>query len=240
MINIKPFENSIICKTDQIEKMFDIISSQYNFINLIISLGNDIKWRKKISDIIFNYKPKNLLDLATGTGNLPIILANKIKNINILGIDISKNMIKIGKKKINFFYKNIKLIKADCQKIFFLKKNKFDIVTIVFGIRNFENINNVLKEIYRVLKKKGVLIILEFSISNNNFKYIYNIYSKYILLNIINFFTKNFFAYKYLLKSINKFSQYVNIEILLKNFNFKNINILKLTYGIVSIYIANK
>ncbi|ADM90031.1 ubiquinone/menaquinone biosynthesis methyltransferase [Candidatus Karelsulcia muelleri CARI] len=240
MINIKPFENSRICKTDQIEKMFDIISYKYNFINLIISLGNDIKWRKKISDIIFNYKPKNLLDLATGTGNLPIILANKIKNINILGIDISKNMIKIGKKKIKIFYKNIKLIKADCQKIFFLKKNKFDLVTIVFGIRNFENINNVLKEIYRVLKKKGVLIILEFSISNNNFKYIYNIYSKYILLNIINFLTKNFFAYKYLLKSIKKFSQYVNIEILLKNFNFKNINILKLTYGIVSIYIANK
>ncbi|ADE35491.1 ubiquinone/menaquinone biosynthesis methyltransferase [Candidatus Karelsulcia muelleri DMIN] len=242
MIYIKPFKNSSTSKTDQIEKMFDIISYKYDLINKFISLGNDIKWRKKFSDIIVNYNPKNVLDLATGTGIIPIIIANK-KNISILGLDISKYMINICYKKITnkILYRNIKFLKADCQKIFFLKKNKFDIVTIVFGIRNIENINNLLKEVYRVLNSNGIIMILEFSNPNKDFfNKIYKFYSKYILLNIVKVFTKNLYAYKYLLKSIDFFTKNVSIKNLLKKFNFKNFKLLKLNHGIVSIYIANK
>ncbi|RIU85665.1 ubiquinone/menaquinone biosynthesis methyltransferase [Candidatus Karelsulcia muelleri] len=244
MIYIKPLKNSSTSKTDQIEKMFDIISSKYDLINQFISLGYDIKWRKKFSDIIVNYNPKNVLDLATGTGIIPIIIANK-KKISILGLDISKSMINICYNKIKnkIIYRNLKFIKADCQKIFFLKKNQFDIVTIVFGIRNIENINNLLKEVYRVLKYNGILMILEFSNPNKDIKFfnkIYKFYSKYILLNIVKVFTKNLYAYKYLLKSIDFFTKNVSIKNILKKFKFKNFKLLKLNNGIVSIYIANK
>lgn len=112
MIKIKPFKKAKFNKTIQIKKMFDKINN------------------------IENGDPKLVLDLATGTGNIPILLVNKLKKLNLLGIDISQKMISIGKNKLKN-YKNVKLIQADCQKLFFIKKNQFDIVTIVFGIRNF-------------------------------------------------------------------------------------------------------
>ncbi|YCJ92167.1 MAG: ubiquinone/menaquinone biosynthesis methyltransferase [Candidatus Karelsulcia muelleri] len=241
MIKIKPFKKAKFNKTIQIKKMFDIIYHNYDKINNIISFGYDRKWRKKLSEIIINYNPKLVLDLATGTGNIPILLVNKLKKLNLLGIDISNKMISIGKNKLKN-YKNVKLIKADCQKLFFIKKNQFDIVTIVFGIRNFENINNVFKEIYRVLSLNGYLIILEFSKSNNsfNFNYIYKFYSKKIIPLIIKSFYKNLFAYNYLIKSIDFFYKNVNLKKKLKQFNFKLIKTIQLTFGIVSIYIAKK
>ncbi|XZQ53500.1 MAG: ubiquinone/menaquinone biosynthesis methyltransferase [Candidatus Karelsulcia muelleri] len=228
-----------INKTIKIKKMFDMISHNYEKINNIISFGYDIKWRKKLSEIIINYNPKLVLDLATGTGNIPILLVNKLKKLNLLGIDISNKMISIGKNKLKN-YKNVKLIQADCQKLFFIKKNQFDIVTIVFGIRNFENINNVFKEIYRVLSLNGYLIILEFSKSNNYFNYIYKFYSKKIIPLIIKSFYKNLFAYNYLIKSIDFFYKNVNLKKKFKKFNFKLIKTIQLTFGIVSIYIAKK
>ncbi|WGS82828.1 MAG: ubiquinone/menaquinone biosynthesis methyltransferase [Candidatus Karelsulcia muelleri] len=239
MIKIKPFKKAKFNKTIQIKKMFDIIYHNYDKINNIISFGYDRKWRKKLSEIIINYNPKLVLDLATGTGNIPILLVNKLKKLNLLGIDISQKMISIGKNKLKN-YKNVKLIQADCQKLFFIKKNQFDIVTIVFGIRNFENINNVFKEIYRVLSINGYLIILEFSKSNNYFNYIYKFYSKKIIPLIIKSFYKNLFAYNYLIKSIDLFSKNVNLKKKFKQFNFKLIKTIQLTFGIVSIYIASK
>ncbi|XMD31939.1 MAG: ubiquinone/menaquinone biosynthesis methyltransferase [Candidatus Karelsulcia muelleri] len=241
MIKIKPFKKAKFNKTIQIKKMFDIIYHNYDKINNIISFGYDRKWRQKLSEIIINYNPKLVLDLATGTGNIPILLVNKLKKLNLLGIDISNQMISIGKNKLKN-YKNVKLIKADCQKLFFIKKNQFDIVTIVFGIRNFEKINNVFKEIYRVLSLNGYLIILEFSKSNNsfNFNYIYKFYSKKIIPLIIKSFYKNLFAYNYLIKSIDFFYKNVNLKKKFKQFNFKLIKTIQLTFGIVSIYIAKK
>ncbi|AHL31306.1 Demethylmenaquinone methyltransferase [Candidatus Karelsulcia muelleri] len=239
MIKIKPFKKAKLNKTIQIKKMFDIIYHNYDKINNIISFGYDRKWRKKLSEIIINYNPKLVLDLATGTGNIPILLVKKLKKLNLLGIDISQKMISIGKNKLKN-YKNVKLIQADCQKLFFIKTNQFDIVTIVFGIRNFENINNVFKEIYRVLSLNGYLIILEFSKSNNYFNYIYKFYYKKIIPLIIKSFYKNLFAYNYLIKSIDFFSNHVNLKNKFKQFNFKLIKTIKLTFGIVSIYIASK
>ncbi|XME00481.1 MAG: ubiquinone/menaquinone biosynthesis methyltransferase [Candidatus Karelsulcia muelleri] len=239
MIKIKPFKKAKFNKTIQIKKMFDIIYHNYDKINNIISFGYDRKWRKKLSEIIINYNPKLVLDLATGTGNIPILLVNKLKKLNLLGIDISNKMIYIGKNKLKN-YKNVKLIKADCQKLFFIKKNQFDIVTIVFGIRNFENINNVFKEIYRVLSINGYIIILEFSKSNNYFNYIYKFYSKKIIPLIIKSFSKNLFAYNYLIKSIDFFYKNVNLKKKFKQFNFQLIKTIQLTFGIVSIYIAKK
>ncbi|WP_110493536.1 ubiquinone/menaquinone biosynthesis methyltransferase [Candidatus Karelsulcia muelleri] len=239
MIKIKPFKKAKFNKTIQIKKMFDIIYHNYDKINNIISFGYDRKWRKKLSEIIINYNPKLVLDLATGTGNIPILLVNKLKKLNLLGIDISNKMIYIGKNKLKN-YKNVKLIKADCQKLFFIKKNQFDIVTIVFGIRNFENINNVFKEIYRVLSINGYIIILEFSKSNNYFNYIYKFYSKKIIPLIIKSFYKNLFAYNYLIKSIDFFYKNVNLKKKFKQFNFQLIKTIQLTFGIVSIYIAKK
>ncbi|WP_110486258.1 ubiquinone/menaquinone biosynthesis methyltransferase [Candidatus Karelsulcia muelleri] len=236
MIKIKPFKKAKFNKTIQIKKMFDIIYHNYDKINNIISFGYDRKWRKKLSEIIINYNPKLVLDLATGTGNLPILLVNKLKKLNFLGIDISNKMIYIGKNKLKNS-KNVKLIKADCQKLFFIKKNQFDIVTIVFGIRNFENINNVFKEIYRVLSRNGYLIILEFYKYNNS---IYKFYSKKIIPLIIKSFYKNLFAYNYLIKSIDFFYKNVNLKKKFKQFNFKLIKTIQLTFGIVSIYIAKK
>ncbi|ACY40141.1 ubiquinone/menaquinone biosynthesis methyltransferase [Blattabacterium sp. (Blattella germanica) str. Bge] len=234
-------------KEEKIKNMFDHISCKYDLINHILSFGIDFFWRKKIIHLLDKFnkvkKIENILDLATGTGDLAILLANKFDDACIIGLDPSKKMLQIAQKKIenNFLEKKIKLIQGYSQHIPF-KNETFDAVTIAFGIRNFQYIHLSIREIYRILKPLGILGILEFSNPSNYWiKKIYYFYSHFIMNKIGNFLSNNHFAYNYLKESILSFSYCgKKMSKLLKYHKFNTIYIRKLTFEIVSIYLSIK
>ena len=150
---VKPYENSHLSKKQQVEKMFDNISSNYDFLNHFLSFGIDHIWRRKTIRLMQSKNPKVILDVATGTGDLAFAAYKKLKPDKIIGLDLSNGMLEVGRKKI----KNKKLqdklefVKGDSENLPF-NDNFFDSVMVSFGVRNFENLNMGLKEIFRVLK----------------------------------------------------------------------------------------
>ncbi|WP_185852076.1 bifunctional demethylmenaquinone methyltransferase/2-methoxy-6-polyprenyl-1,4-benzoquinol methylase UbiE [Blattabacterium cuenoti] len=239
------YKNSPSSKEEKLKNMFDHIANKYDLINHILSFGIDFIWRRKTIHLLSKLSGKNIkniLDLATGTGDLAILLASKFKHAHVTGLDPSDKMLKIAEKKIknNFFEKRVKTIKGYSQNIPF-QNETFDIVTIAFGIRNFQYIHRSVKEIHRILKPYGILVILEFSNPSNYWiKKIYYFYF-FFIQKIGNFISKNHFAYNYLKESILSF-QYYNKKMnkLLKYHKFDPIHIQKLTFGIVSIYVSQK
>ena len=186
--------------------MFDSISNEYDYLNAIITFGNHSKWKKEIAEIAKLKTPKKILDVATGTADIAINLSS-IKNCRIYGIDISERMIKIGKQKVERqnLYNNISLEIGDAENLKF-SNNFFDILTIGFGIRNFNDLDKGLKESYRVLKKSGYIIILETSLPKKIFiKVFYLIFSRVFIPIIGKLFSNNPKAYKYLQESAEKF-----------------------------------
>lgn len=232
-------------KEKKLKNMFDHIANKYDLINHILSFGIDFVWRRKTIHLLYKFSEKKIqkiLDLATGTGDLAILLANKFEHAYITGLDPSDKMLKIAEQKIknNFFEKRIKTIQGYSQNIPF-QNETFDIVTIAFGIRNFQYIHHSIQEIYRILKPSGILAILEFSKPSNYWiKKIYYFYFHFVK-KIGNFISKNHFAYSYLKESILSFP-YCNKKMnkLLKDHKFNPIHVQELTFGIVSIYLVKK
>ncbi len=232
---------------ENIKNMFNKISKKYDIINFFLSFGLDYLWRQQSVNLLKMkiIKHKNIykiLDLATGTGNLAIALAKKFKNSYVIGIDYSDKMIEIAKKKISLkLKKRIKFIVGNSINIPF-DNETFDIVTISFGIRNFTDIDNSIKEIYRVLKPYGIIDILEFSRPSNLFiRKIYYLYNYLITYKIGGLLSNNYYAYNYLQKSIKLFRYNgLYMKKLLEYHKFINIYIKQLTFGIVSIYLFNK
>ncbi|WP_185860639.1 bifunctional demethylmenaquinone methyltransferase/2-methoxy-6-polyprenyl-1,4-benzoquinol methylase UbiE [Blattabacterium cuenoti] len=236
---------SLYSKEKKLKNMFDHIANKYDLINHMLSFGIDFIWRKKVIHLLYKFSEiriKKILDLATGTGDLAILLAHQFKHAYITGLDPSDKMLKIAKQKIknNFFEKRVQIIQGYSQNIPF-RNETFEIVTIAFGIRNFQYIHHSIKEIYRILKPSGILAILEFSQPSNYWiMKIYYFYF-YFVKKIGNFISKNHFAYNYLKESILSFP-YCNNKMnkLLKYHQFNPIHIQKLTFGIVSIYLVKK
>lgn len=226
---------------EQISKMFDEIAPKYDLLNHLLSFNIDKIWRRKVRKIIEKNSFSNILDIATGTGDLAIELS-KIINIKITGIDISQNMLSIAEKKIAKKNKTaqIDLFLEDSAKLSF-SNNYFDAATCAFGVRNFENINNSLLEIYRVLKNDGILVILEFTTPKKNFfgKF-FKFYFKKILPTIGKLVSKSSFAYNYLPDSVSEFPQNEQFMAILEQNNFKPISFSILSQGIAAIYIAKK
>lgn len=226
----------------QIEQMFDRISYQYDLLNHIISIGIDIIWRKKIVKELCKQYHFNLLDVATGTGDLAIMLAKNIPYADIIGIDISKEMLHLAKKKIkrNKLDKNIKILQCNCEQLPF-KKLSFEAITVAFGIRNFENISIGLSEIFRVLKGSGCLFILEFSIPTiSPIKQFYHIYIKYILPFICLILSNDRNAYLYLPQSVYSFPDEEAMKSILKKIGFNDVKSISLSFGIATIFMAKK
>ncbi len=239
MDKITPY-NSKENKKKQVTKMFDNIAQSYDLLNRTLSFGIDSFWRKKAVQQIPN-NAKEILDIATGTADLAISAA-KYTNSKITGIDISKEMLKKGKEKIERkkLKNKITLHLGDAEKLNF-NNSMFDAVTVGFGVRNFENLEQGLKEIYRVLKEKGPLIIIEPSIPKTTiFKECYNLYFKYIVPKIGSFISKDNNAYTYLPNSVEAFPPMNEFIMILKNIGFRKIKHKSLSLGIVSIYIAIK
>ena len=225
----------------QIEKMFNSIYEEYDLINNFITFGQHKNWKKQIVDISKSLNPKRVLDVATGTADIAIALT-KIKNCEIIGMDLSSNMLEIGQKKIKelHLHKNVKLELGDVENLEY-NDNYFDVVTVGYGVRNFENLKKSLDEIYRVLKKNGTLVILETSVPKNKIiKLFYNFFTKFYVKLIGLLLSKNFEAYSYLQKSASKFPhgrEFINI---LKNSKFTNISQDIKLFGASTIYVANK
>ena len=226
---------------NKINSMFDSISNEYDFLNNIITFGGHVKWKNDIVKIAREHNPKTILDIATGTADIAIKFS-EIENSNIIGIDISSKMLDVGREKIQNkdLAKRVFLKKGDAENLEF-DNSSFDIISIGYGVRNFENLKKGLKESLRVLSPKGKLIILETSIpSNLLIRFIFNIYTKLFIRLISRIFSKNPKAYTYLEKSAKKFpsgNDFANILIVT---GFKNVKIIPKLFGASTIYVASK
>jgi len=221
--------------------MFDTISKEYDNLNRVISFGIDIKWRKKVVEIVAKKQPKNILDVATGTGDLAINLT-KTNASKIIGLDISEGMLNVGRKKIikKKLEDTIEMVVGDSENLAFVD-NSFDAITVAFGIRNFENLDKGLSEILRVLKPKGIFVILETSIpAKTPFKQGYKFYTKRILPIIGKLFSKDKVAYSYLCESASIFPYGEALNNILYKIGFTNATALPQTFGVATIYIATK
>lgn len=238
---VKPYKDSELGKKEQVAKMFDTISKEYDGLNRVISFGIDVKWRKKVVKIIGDTNPNSILDIATGTGDLAINLV-KTKASKIVGLDISEGMLNVGRKKIEKLNLNntIKMVLGDSEKIPF-EDNSFDAITVAFGVRNFENLEKGLTEIYRVLKTGGTFAVLETSVPTKTpFKQGYKFYSNNILPLIGKLFSKDKSAYKYLSDSAATFPYGKAFNNILQKIGFIAIENKPQTFGVASIYIAKK
>ena len=238
---VKPYKNSDLSKKQQVRKMFDNISKEYDGLNRVISFGIDIKWRKKVVNIITKKKPQSILDIATGTGDLAINLIETNAE-KIVGLDISEGMLEVGKQKINKKNLNhtIEMIVGDSENLPF-ENASFDAITVAFGVRNFENLEKGLSEILRVLKPNGTFVILETSVPTKTpFKQGYNIYTKYIMPTIGKLFSKDRSAYSYLSSSASVFPFGEALNNILRNIGFINVEDFPQTFGVATIYKASK
>ena len=238
---VKPYKNSDLSKKEQVTKMFDTISKEYDSLNRIISFGIDVKWRKKVVDIVAKHHPETILDIATGTGDLAINLT-KTNASKIIGLDISEGMLNVGRKKIA--KKNletiIEMVIGDSENLTFAD-NSFDAITVAFGIRNFENLEKGLSEILRVLKPNGIFVVLETSIPTKTpFKQGYKFYTKSILPIIGKLFSRDKLAYSYLCESASVFPYGEALNNILHETGFTSAKALPQTFGVATIYKATK
>ena len=238
---VTPYKNSEEGKKEQVTKMFDTISKEYDNLNRVISFGIDIKWRNKVVEIVGNTNPETVLDIATGTGDLAINLT-KTSAKKIVGLDISDGMLEVGRTKISKLQLNnkIDMVLADSEELPF-EANCFDAITVAFGVRNFENLEKGLGEIYRVLKPGGTFVVLETSIPTKSpYKQGYRFYSTKILPTIGRVFSKDKVAYKYLSDSAASFPYGEAFNNILQKTGFIAIENKPQTFGVATIYIAKK
>ncbi len=238
---INPYKDSELGKKEQVAQMFNNISENYDGLNRVISFGIDVKWRKKVVAIVGENNPKQILDIATGTGDLAIMMTS-LHPDKITGLDISAGMLEVGKQKIakaNLSDK-IEMIVGDSENMPF-KDETFDAITVSFGVRNFAHLDKGLTEINRVLKPGGKLVILETSVPTKfPYKQGYRFHTSVLLPIIGKLFSKDKVAYSYLSESANSFpfgEKFNNI--LLKN-GFTTATNKPVTFGVASIYTATK
>jgi demethylmenaquinone methyltransferase / 2-methoxy-6-polyprenyl-1,4-benzoquinol methylase len=240
-MTVVPYKEERESKKAQVAKMFNNISKNYDFLNHFLSLGIDRGWRKKAIQLLKPYQPKQVLDIATGTGDFAI-QALDLNPDKVTGVDISEGMLEIGRQKLQRknLSSKVELLSGDSENLRF-PENKFDAATVGFGVRNFENLEKGLQEIYRVLKPGAVLVVLEFSRPRRfPFKQIYNFYFKTILPKLGSLISKDKSAYTYLPESVEAFPDGMDFIAILNKVGFKKTECRPLTFGISSIYTGQK
>jgi len=241
MNTIKPYKDRSDSKKEQVADMFDGIAGRYDALNRILSLGIDVGWRKKLVRIAALEKPTQILDVATGTADLALALA-KTTGAQVTGVDISNGMLEIGRTKIGKAQLDdrIELLYGDSEALPF-EDNRFDVVTASFGVRNFQNLEVGLREMTRVLKPGGLLMVLEFSQPQNSpFKELYRFYSTAILPRLGKALSGDGSAYAYLPESVNAFPYGAEFNRILDLCGLQSAPDLPLTFGIASLYTARK
>jgi demethylmenaquinone methyltransferase/2-methoxy-6-polyprenyl-1,4-benzoquinol methylase len=239
--SIKPY-NEEEKKSVQVERMFDNIAPAYDQLNHTLSWGIDKSWRKKAIDWLKPFNPQHMMDVATGTGDFAIQACRVLNPKELIGTDISEGMMNVGRQKVKEagLESRISFAKEDCTALSF-PNNRFDAITVAFGVRNFEDLDKGLREMHRVLDSEGKLVILELSEPEwFPMKQLYALYSKVVIPTLGKLLSKDRSAYTYLPQSIKAFPQgEVMKEIILKA-GFKEACFKRLTLGICTLYTATK
>ena len=238
---IKPYEGTGD-KGKLVEEMFDNIAPTYDTLNHRLSWDIDKGWRKKAIKRLLPYAPKKMLDIATGTGDFAILAAQMLHPEQLVGADISEGMMEIGRQKVKRMGldKVISFEKQDCLHLGY-QDETFDAVTAAFGIRNFQNLDQGLSEMCRVLKKGGHLCIVELTTPVSfPMKQLFRIYSGTVLPIYGKLISKDQSAYDYLNKTIAAFPQGEVMMKVLKKAGFEKAEFKRLTFGICTLYFATK
>ena len=239
--SVTPYESSDLNKKKQVEQMFDNISPKYDLLNRVLSMGIDIQWRKDVIKMVKASNPQTILDIATGTGDLAIMMG-KNTNAKITGLDLSNGMLEVGRKKVKEagLENRIEMVQGDSENLPF-PDNTFDSATVSFGVRNFENLEKGLTDILRTLKPGGQLIILETSVPTQfPFKQGYYVYTNFIMPTIGKLFSKDKKAYQYLSTSAQNFPFGEVLNNILRKIGFIDVKHLPQTFGVATIYQASK
>jgi len=239
--SIKPYKDSGETKKEQVERMFDTISGEYDGLNRVISLGADVKWRKKVIKMVLETDPDTILDIATGTGDLALQFA-RVSNARVVGLDLSEGMLSVARKKADAdsLSKTLEFVRGDSEALPF-EDSSFDAITVSFGIRNFEHLEQGLKEIFRVLSPGGIFVILETSVPKDfPFKQGYYLYTKAILPLVGRVFSRDKVAYRYLSDSAAIFPFGEKLNNILRKCGFIDVENKPQTFGVATIYRAGK
>jgi demethylmenaquinone methyltransferase/2-methoxy-6-polyprenyl-1,4-benzoquinol methylase len=239
---IVPFKDSELGKKQQIAAMFDKIAFRYDFLNRFLSGGIDIHWRRRAIRSLADLHPRQILDVATGTADMAIMMNRQLSPDKIIGIDISNGMLDIGRQKIarQQLEDRIVLQVGDSENID-LPDNSFDAITVAFGVRNFENLEKGLREMFRVLRPGGRLVILEFSHPRLiGVRQLYNLYCNRIAPRVGKAVSHSGEAYRYLNDSIRAFPEGKDLVRIIENSGYVNTRLKRLSLGICSIYTGEK
>lgn len=238
---VTPYKDEEQGKKAQVTQMFDAISGQYDRLNRVISLGIDQRWRRRLVKLVRAKNPESILDIATGTGDLAIALSRTGAK-EIIGLDIAAAMLQVGKEKIRRKSLDdvITMVVGDSENLSF-EDDRFDAITVAFGVRNFEDLDRGLREIYRVLKPGGTFAVLETAVpSRTPFKQGYHLYTRHILPLIGRIFSRDRRAYAYLSESAAAFPHGEAFNNILRKNGFIDVVDRPQSLGVASIYIASK
>jgi demethylmenaquinone methyltransferase / 2-methoxy-6-polyprenyl-1,4-benzoquinol methylase len=239
-MTVKPYKDEADNKKSQVARMFNNIAPKYDLLNHLLSMGIDKIWRKNAIGLLKAPIHSHILDVATGTGDLSIAIYKKY-GVKVTGLDLSSEMLKVAREKVaKKKIASIELIQGDSENLPFADAT-FDAVTVAFGVRNFEDLEAGLKEMVRVLKPGGKMVVLEFSKpSAFPMKQIYNFYFKTILPFWGGMISKDKAAYTYLPESVNRFPEGTAFTGILANQGLQNIEQYRQTFGIATIYYSEK
>lgn len=229
-------------KSEQVEKMFNNIAPAYDKLNHTLSMGIDRNWRKKAINILRPFRPRRIMDVATGTGDFAILACRELQPDTLTGTDISEGMMEVGREKVKQAHLSDKIsfVREDCTCLSFAD-GSFDAVTVAFGVRNFEDLDKGISEMCRVLSPGGHLVILELSTPDRfPMKQLFTVYSRIVIPLLGKCISKDNSAYTYLPESIHAFPQGEVMQEVIRKAGFSEVSFKRLTFGICTLYMARK
>lgn len=227
-------------KSEQVEKMFNNIAPAYDKLNHTLSMGIDRNWRKKAINMLRPFRPRRIMDVATGTGDFAILACRELQPDTLTGTDISEGMMEVGREKVKQAHLSDKIsfVREDCTCLSFAD-GSFDAVTVAFGVRNFEDLDKGISEMCRVLSPGGHLVILELSTPDRfPMKQLFTVYSRIVIPLLGKCISKDNSAYTYLPESIHAFPQGEVMQEVIRKAGFSEVSFKRLTFGICTLYMA--
>ena len=238
---MKPY-NTDQTKKEEVREMFDNIAPKYDLLNHTLSMSIDRVWRRRVVGEVRRAKPGRILDVATGTGDLAIAMARRIRDVQVLGVDLSEQMLAVARRKIEArgLDGRIVLDRGDAERLA-VADASVDVATVAFGVRNFGDLGAGLRELARTIKPGGIVVILEFSRPRNRvFRALYEFYSYKILPRIGGLVSRDKRAYEYLPASVGEFPAPEEFMAMMARAGFRNCRARSQSFGIAQIYIGER